>query len=553
MTDAERDTSGTFAPLRYPVFRRVWSASLLSNLGHLMLGVGAAWEMARIAPSAQMVALVQTAMMLPLMLVSVPAGAVADMFDRRRIAMWGLAISMVSAAALTAITLAGFLTPWPLLGFCVLIGSGVALYSPSWQASISEQVPPPAVPGAIALGTISYNIGRSFGPAIGGAVLLAVGAQGLFALNMLLYAPLFVAFLLWQRIPIPSRLPPERMDRAIQSGARYAIHAPAVRNSLVRAAVVGFATAGTGALAPLIVRDLLGGNAALFGLLLGAGGVGAVLGALFVAPLRQRFTPERAIALCALVSAAGSATIALSSNAILSCVAMVAVGGANIIVIALLNVGVQLGAPRWVMGRALSLFSASLTGGIALGAWVWGEVADRGSLSASLLIAAAVLLASPLLGLLLPVKTASPGDVTEASIEGEPEVALAIDWRSGPVAIEIAYDVEPDRARAFHTVMAGMQDARHRRGAYGWTLQRDIADPSRWVERYHCPTWGDYLRMRSRFTETERALQLQADAFHRGPSGSDRVRRLLERPVGSVRWKADSPDSGPEPVGPLSP
>lgn len=553
MTGNPPGGSATFASLRYPLFRRVWTASLISNLGHLMLGVGAAWEMARIAPSAQMVALVQTAMMLPLMLVSVPAGAVADMFDRRRIALWGLAISMVSAAALTAMAAAGLLTPWPLLGFCVLIGSGVALYSPSWQASISEQVPPAAVPGAIALGTISYNVGRSFGPAIGGFVLVAVGAQGLFALNMLFYAPLFLAFLLWRRAPVASRLPPERIDRAVMSGVRYAFRARLLRNSLARAAVLGLATAGATALAPLVARDLLGGNAALFGLLLGSGGAGAVLGALFVAPLRQRFAPEQAIALAALVSAAGTATIALSSNAILSCVAMLFIGAANILVVALLNVGVQLGAPRWVMGRALSLFSASLTGGIALGSWLWGEVAAHGSLATSLLVCAAVLLVSPLLGLLMPIETASASDAAEAVIEGEPNVALALDWRSGPVAIEIAYDVDPDQARDFHVLMARMQDARLQRGAYGWTLQRDIADPAIWIERYHCPTWGDYLRMRSRFTETEQALQHQADAFHRGPRGNGRVRRLLERPVGSVRFRADSPTGGPDPVGPLSP
>ena len=552
MAEAGAGPSGTFSPLRQRTFRTIWSASLISNFGHLILGVAAAWEMTRLTDSAEMVALVQSAMMLPLMLVSAPAGALADMFDRRKIALSGLAFSMISAVALTIVALAGAITPWLLLGFCVLIGAGVALYSPAWQASISEQVRGDQLPAAIALGTISYNVARSFGPAVGGAIVLAAGAQAAFAMNALFYAPLFLAFLLWRRRSAPARLPPERIDRAIVSGARYALHSPPVRNIVARAFVFGAASATTAALAPLVVRDLLGGDAAIFGLLLGASGVGAVAGALLVSWARERLPIERAILLCALAAAIAIALVGTSRSVPLTCAAMFVAGGANILTIALFNVGVQTGAPRWVTARALSLFSASLTGGIALGAWLWGAVAGAHGIAIAFFVSAAAVAVSPILRLLLPVRPTEISDHELVPLDREPDVELDITLRSGPICIEVDYVVDPAKARDFYNVMRRMQRARLRRGAFNWTLSRDIANPFLWTERYHCPTWGDYLRQRSRFTQGDRDLQAEADAFHIGEMGK-RVRRQLERPFGSVRWKADSPDPRQDSVGYLGP
>ena len=552
MVAADAGGSGTFSPLRERTFRTIWSASLISNFGHLILGVAAAWEMTRLTDSPEMVALVQTALMLPLMLVSVPAGAVADMFDRRRIALLGLAFSMISAAGLTLIAAFGAITPWLLLAFCVLIGGGVALYSPAWQASINEQVPAEQLPAAVALGTISYSLARSFGPAVGGAIVVAAGAQAAFAMNAFFYAPLFLAFLLWRRTSVPPRLPPERVDRAIVSGVRYALHSPPVRNIVVRAFVFGAATATTAALAPLVVRDLLAGDAAIFGLLLGSSGVGAVAGALLVSRIRHRLSLEVAILLCALATAAAIGLIGTSRNVALTCAAMFVAGGANILTIALFNVGVQMGVPRWVTARALSLFSAALTGGIAVGAWLWGAIAGEHGISTAFFLSAAAAALSPLLRLVLPVRPIGLADNEMVPLKNEPDVGLDITLRSGPITIEIDYVVDPEQARDFYNVMRRMQRARLRRGAFNWTLSRDIADPFLWTERYHCPTWDDYLRQRSRFTQSDHELQAEADAFHIGGKGK-RVRRQLERPLGSVRWKADSPDPRQDNVGYLAP
>lgn len=552
MSAAGASGTGTFTPLREGTFRAIWSASLISNFGHLILGVAAGWEMTRLTDSPEMVALVQSAMMLPLMLVSVPAGAIADMFDRRKIALSGLAFSMASACVLTVLALLGAMTPWLLLGFCALIGGGVALYGPAWQASISEQVPAEQIPAAVALGTISYNVARSFGPAVGGAIVLAAGAQAAFAMNALFYAPLFLAFLLWRRRHVPARLPPERIDRAIVAGARYALHSPPVRNIVVRAFVLGGASATTAALAPLVARDLLGGDAAIYGLLLGASGTGAVVGALLVSHARAHLKADRAIALCLLANALAVALVGISRTPYLTCAAMFLAGGSNILAIALFNVGVQLSVPRWVVARALSLFSASLTGGIALGAWMWGEVASVYGVAAAFFLSAACILLSSLLGLVLPVRSADHADVEMVPLEDDPKVALGISLRSGPITIEIDYLVDPGRARDFYDVMRRIQRARQRRGAFGWSLSRDIGDASLWTERYQCATWGDYLRQRSRFTQADLALQNEANAFHTG-RGEKRVRRRLERPFGSVRWKAESPDPQQDSIDYIAP
>jgi MFS family permease len=537
-----KPTWTAFEPLRERTYRRIWLASVLANFGQLILGVGAAWEMTRLTTSASMVALVQTALMLPLMLVSVPAGAIADMFDRRKIAVAGLSVATLCAAVLTILALDGLTSPWVLLAFCSLIGAGVALYSPAWSASIREQVTPEHLPSAIALGSISYNVARSFGPAVGGVIVLAAGAKGAFLTNALAYLPLLTAFVLWRREHIAPRLPPERIDRAIVAGARYALHSSPVRAAMVRAFSFGLAGAATSALVPLVARDLLEGNASTYGLLLGCTGVGAVLGALLVSKARERLTAEQAFALCAIVAGLMVVAIGFSHVLMFTACAMVIAGIVYMLTIALLNVSVQLSVPRWVAGRALASFQASLTGGIALGAWIWGHLATQRGIEFAFMASGVALILTPLIGVLMPLRHMSPAGVELIDLGAEPEVALAITARSGPIVIEIDYEVDPKEARQFYNVMLTLQRARLRNGAFQWSLARDLADPALWTERYHLPTWLDYCRLRSRFTHADRALQEAADTFNIARTNR-RVRRRLERPFGSVRWRAETPDS----------
>jgi MFS family permease len=553
MTSTTEQRSGTFAPLKERTFRTIWTASLLSNFGQLILGVGAAWEMTRLAPnSASMVALVQTAMMLPLMLVAVPAGAIADMFDRRKIAMAGLCVSILFATLLTSLAYFGMTTPWVLLAFCALIGMGVALFSPAWQASISEQVEPDHLPAAVALGTISYNVARSFGPAIGGLVVLAAGAQAAFAINAVCYLPLLLAFFFWRRKHVPSRLPPERIDRAIVSGARYALHSASIRSVLLRAFFFGLAGATASALAPLIAKNMLGGNASVYGILLGASGVGAVLGALYVSWFRDKLGTENATRILAVIGGLALILVGNSHNLPLTCFGLFVVGGSNIIMIALFNVSVQLAAPRWVTARALSLFSSALTGGIAFGAVIWGMVANSYSVDVAVVASGIALLFMPILAIFLPLpQAASQADIELVALGNEPEVGMALTLRSGPVVIEIDYDVDPAQARDFYDAMLKVQRTRLGNGGFNWSLSRDIANPALWTERYQCPTWGDYQRMRDRFTQADLDLHANSRAFDRNVDLC--IRRRLERPFGSVRWKVDSPDPKQDGIGYIGP
>ncbi len=542
---------GVLSPLRHAVFRRIWTASLLSNLGLLILGVGAAWAMTQMTPSAGMVALVQTALMLPVAFVSTPAGAIADMFDRRIVGLFALSIALVGSVAMTAVAWAGAMTPDLLLVFCFIIGSGMALFGPSWQASVSEQVPAAALPAAVALNGISYNIARSFGPAIGGVIVAAAGAVAAFATNAVLYLPLLAALFFWRRAKESSRLPPERLARAVISGVRYIGHSPSIRIVLGRTLVVGVAGGSILALMPIVARDLLNGGAQTYGVMLGAFGMGAVFGALFVSALRARLGVEASVRLCAMAMGAGVAVVAVSRSPALTASALVLAGAAWTTSFTLFNVGVQLAAPRWVAGRALAAYQAAASGGIAVGSWGWGGAANAFGVEGAMLISGAVLIASPLLAVWMRMPSVSGPNELARDALADPEARLPLTARSGPIVIEIEYRVDPAKARLFYAVMLHVQHSRQRNGAYGWTVARDIADPELWTERYHCPTWHDYLRQRSRSTASERALHLRADAFHVGPEPI-RVRRMLERPIGSVRWKNEAPDRSTGEVEPVA-
>jgi MFS family permease len=549
----ERSTfaaDGITAPLRHGIFRRIWLASLLSNLGLLIQGVGAAWAMTQMTSSADKVALVQTALMLPVMFISMPAGAIADMHDRRIVALISLTISFSGATALSVLFWFGQVTPEILLALCFVVGSGMALFGPAWQSSVSEQVPAETLPSAVALNGISYNIARSFGPAIGGVIVASAGAVAAFAANAVLYVPLFTVLFLWRRTMAPSRLPRERLSRAIVSGVRYISNSPSIRIVLTRTLVTGVLGGSVSALMPLVARDLLHGGAQTYGIMLGAFGMGAVIGALNIAEMRKRMTGEAAVRACALSMGGAIAAIAMSREPVLTAAALVVAGAAWMLAVALFNIGVQLSAPRWVAGRSLAAFQAAISGGIALGSWGWGRLTDAAGVETALLVSAALMFVSPLLGLFLRMPRVGARN-EDAEVLADPEVRLSLTGRSGPLVVEIEYRVDQDNARAFHNVMQDVQLSRQRNGAYGWSIARDIADPELWTERYHCPTWFDYLRQRNRTTQSERALHQRAMDFHLGPDPV-RVRRMLERPFGSVRWKEDTPDRAASEVLPVA-
>ncbi len=547
----QKASAGILSPLKESIFRRVWTASLLTNFGMLVLGVGAAWVMTQLTVKPSMVALVQTALMLPLMLWSIPAGALADMYDRRKIALTGLCFSSANSAILCVLAWHDWLTPSVVLASCFLVGSGMAAYGPAWQSSVADQVPAESLPHAIALNSISYNIARSFGPALGGLVVAMFGAIGAFFTNALLYLPLIIVLVLWQRTHGPSRLPPERIDRAIVSGARYIFHSPSIRLVLVRCFLVGMIGGSVSALLPLIARTLLAGGPETYGFLLGSFGVGGVAGAVLVPGARRHLSGEAATRGCCIILGLSIMVVGFSRSTTLTAIGLFAAGAMWMLNMALYNVSVQTSAPRWVAGRLLAAYQSSVTGGVAIGSWAWGAIAQQHGISTAMYVSGGLMLLSPLIGLRYRIPDPStPVDEALVAI-ADPEVSLALTPRSGPIIVEIEYHIGPQHARQFYQVMQRVQQIRRRNGAHAWSIARDVTDSSVWTERFRCPTWIDYLRMRGRATQSERDIHAIAQRYHLGPSPI-RVRRMLERPFGSVRFSEDAVDAGVTDVLPLN-
>lgn len=519
-------SEGIAAPLRSTTFRRIWLASLASNLGTLIQGVAVGWAMTQMTGSADKVALVQTALGMPVMLMAMLAGAIADVHDRRVVALVSLGIALAGATTLAVLAGLGLLTPNILLALCFAVGCGTTLLGPAWQTSVSEQVPLRDLPAAVALNGMSFNIARSVGPAIGGLVIATFGTMAAFALNALAYLPLMVALYLWNRVTPRSPLPPEGLSRAVLSGIRYVAHSPTIKVVLIRSMAFGAIGGVVLALMPLVASQLLSRGVGTYGLMFSAFGIGAIAGAFHVTKVRQRYSTEAGQRLCALMLGSALAVVALSRSPTVTALALVIGGAAWNMAWTLFNIGVQLSVPRWVVGRSLAAYSAASTGGIAIGSWAWGRLAETYGVETAILVAAACMLASPLLCFWVRMPQMGTQDA-ESNLLDDPEVRLPLTGDEGPLAVIIEYRVASSDVRAFSDVMRQVQVLRQRNGAYGWSLARDLADPELWVERYHCPTWHDYLRHRNRPTSSERLLQQQALNFHIGP-GTARIRRLLE-------------------------
>ena len=522
----------SLSPLRYPVFRKVWTASTLSNLGALIQSVGAAWLMISIAQSADMVALVQASLTLPVVLLSLVAGAMADNFDRRKVMLGAQIFLFVVSVALTVCAWTGLITPWLLLMFTFAIGCGAAFNAPAWQASVGDMVPRAELPGAVALNSMGFNIARSVGPAIGGLIVAAAGAATAFAVNALSYIALIVVLWRWRPVRDTQSLPRETLGIAIAAGVRYVAMSPAIRTVLFRSAVFGIAAGAVVALMPVVAKELLGGGPLTYGLLLGAFGLGAVAGALGNARLRKVMSTE-SIVRWASVGLALATAIVGWSNHVLATVAGLFVAGAGwLLALATFNVAVQMSAPRWVVARALSLYQMAAFSGLAAGSWLWGEVATGVSVSAALLSASVVMLAGTALGRWLRIEQTEELNLDPLRSWKEPSTVVPVQPRTGPVVITIEYLIDEADLMEFLSAMSERRRIRRRDGARNWRLLRDLANPRIWVERYETPTWLDYVRHNSRITYHDAVIPQRIRALHRGPD-TPRVRRMIERPTSS--------------------
>ncbi|SFO12584.1 Predicted arabinose efflux permease, MFS family [Mesorhizobium sp. NFR06] len=528
--EPESERVSALAPFRHGIFRAVWSASLVSNFGGLIQGVGAAWMMTTIATSPYQVALVQASTTLPIMLFALVAGAIADSFNRRKVMLVAQTFMLVVSALLTLFTWFGWMTPWTLLAFTFLIDSGTALNSPSWQASVGDMVPRAKVPAAVALNSLGFNITRSVGPAIGGVIVAAAGAAAAFAANAISYVGLIVVLFRWKPTLPEQTLPRESLGAAMGAGLRYVAMSPNIAKVLVRGLAFGFSAGAVLALLPLVARDVVKGDALTYGIMLGAFGIGAVGGALISVRLRQLLSSEVMVrmAFCGFALCAFNA--AVSQNAWQTSAGLLIGGACWVIALSHFNVTVQMSTPRWVVGRVLSIYQTATFGGIALGSWIWGVVADAHGAEIALIAAAVAMLAGGAVGFLLPLPRQTVLNLDPLNRFKEPMLALDLKPRSGPIAIMIEYVIREEDVPEFLATMAERGRIRRRDGARNWTLARDVENPGIWIEHYHTPTWVEYIRHNRRATHADAVVGERIRALHSGEN-PPRVRRMIERPT----------------------
>ncbi|MGH6694821.1 MFS transporter, partial [Sphingopyxis sp.] len=382
------------APFRYPAFRAIWIANLASNMGSMIQSVAAAWLMTELTQSHLLIALVQAGATIPILLLGIFAGAIADNFDRRRVMLAAQTGMLLVSAALTLTTWLDAITPLTLLFFTLAVGCGTALNGPAWQASVRLQVGPRDLPQAIALNTIAYNLARSVGPALGGLLISIVGTAAAFGLNAISYIVLIVVLLRWHPETTPRRR--TSMLTAIAAGIRFCAHSDPVRRVLIRGFAFGFGAAGFQALLPSLVRDRLHGTEVTYGLCLAAFGAGSIFGALLVSSARHRWGSDRVVTAASLIFAAAMLPVALTASVPWVIVAAFVAGGAWVSTLTTLNVAMQLRSPEEILGRCLSIYQAVTFGAMALGAYTLGLIADLASLPTAILVSTGWLILSAL-------------------------------------------------------------------------------------------------------------------------------------------------------------
>jgi MFS family permease len=469
--------------------------------------------MTSLTSSPSLVALVEAADSLPIMLLALPAGAIADIVDRRRLLIGIQAYLMVVAGALGVMTWMELMTPWILIGFIFALGVGAAMMMPAWAAIVPDLVPTEQMPAAVALNSIAINASRAVGPAIAGVLVAAVGPWLVFVINALSYIGILAVLLRWRREHHKSALPAERFFSAIRVGMRFVMHTRALQIVLIRGSAFFVFAAATWSLFPLIVRKELGRGPEIYGLLLTCIGVGAVFGAVLLPRVRAKFSRDALVAGSSLLYALAALALAHVQNLGLLAVAMFATGIAWISILSALQVSAQLTLPAWVRARGLAAFVVIFMGGMALGSILWGQVATRVGIPTALTIAA--------LGTVLAI------GVTWRFKLGQHEVLdfrPSLDWAapvlaekpepdSGPVMVSIEYHVQPDKRTEFVAAMHGVREMRRRNGAYFWELFHDSAEPTRYIEVFMDESWLEHLRQHERVSVADRAIQKNAKQY----------------------------------------
>jgi MFS family permease len=523
-----------WTPLRrHAVFRGLWLAGVVSNVGTWMQNVGAVWLMSSLTPSPLMVALVQTATSLPFFFLALPAGALADVLDRRRLLLGTQLWMLAAAAVLGELTVAGATTPLALLALTFAVGAGSALNTPAWQAIIPDLVPRADLAEAVALNGVGVNIARAVGPALGGIVVAVAGSGSVFLLNAASFLGVIVALLAWREPSAQRALPAEHLFAAMRSGVRYVRYAPALRAVLVRTTIFLAGGSALWALMPVVAR-LRGLGAAGYGVMLASFGVGAVCGASLMPRALWIVSTDRLVVLATVLFAATTALFAWVGALAALCGVMVAAGVGWIATMSVFTVGAQVSVPAWVRARGLGSYQLAAQGALAAGSAAWGAVAGHLGTPLALLCAAVGLIVGLVAAPRWRLAEAEGADLTPSMHWAEPVTVLEPSPDEGPVLVTVEYRIDPLRAEEFQAVMGALARVRRRDGAMHWRLFRDPAVPGRYVEEFMSRSWVDHLRQHERVTVEDRLVEDAARAFHVGKE-PPRVSHLVAVGVGRGR------------------
>jgi MFS family permease len=539
-------TTSTWAPLRRPWFRAVWIAQLVANIGTWAQTVGAQWLMGDLHGTPLLIALVQVAATLPVFLLVVPAGALGDVVDRRRLLLVSQALMALAAGALAALTAAGAVTPARLLALTALLAAGQALSAPSFQAVQPELVPRAELPQAALLNGANGNVARAVGPAVGGVLIAAAGPAAAFALNAASFLGVLAVLYRWPRPPVTRPLGAESVWGALRAGARYVRSAPAFAGVLVRCALFMVFAGGLWALLPAVARGPLQLGPNGYGGLLAAVGVGAVLGIALLPRIRRHWSGDAVVGRAAVLFAGTVTVVGLVQSVPAVAGALVLAGLSWIAVLSTLSAAAQLLLPAWARARALAYYQLVFMGGQAVAALAWGAVANAYGLRAAFLIPSCGLVVVAVVGLLLPPLRADH-DVRH-SVLPWPRPSDAPDWPAdaGPVLVTVQWQVQAAAVPAFLVVMRQLGRARKRTGAALWGVFQDADDPELFLEIFTVGTWHEHRRQHlERATVADADLERQARGYL-VPGTEPVIRHLVWAYAVSPAFPDSEPDVVPD-------
>ncbi len=518
-----------WSPLRQPLFRALWLAAVVSNVGTWMQNVGGVWLMGDLTNSPFLIAMMQAASSLPFFLVSLPAGALADLVDRRRLMIFTLFWMAIAALVLGALTWQGAVTPASLLLLTFALGMGNAMYAPAWQSSVPEITGRDELSKAVALSGAGYNIARVIGPSLGGLAISAIGISATFILNGLSFLGVIWITYSWKRDPPETHTPAEHIFSAIRSGIRYAQHSPLLQSVLIRSGSFLFCASALWALLPIVARGRLGLGAAGYGLLVGCLGTGSLIAAAVLPRFSQKFSLDARLTVSGIAFSVATLALAFSSSLYVICFSLVIGGFGWLITMVGVNIATQSAVPLWVQARALSLYVLVTQGGLAVGSFFWGSLASNLTDSGALALSGVGLLAGIVTGLKWPLRQIKELDTTMVSEWRVPETSHPLDPEDGPVLVTVDYSIDPARADEFRLAMHDIKILRRRDGAIRWELFQDVAKPSRFFEVFLVESWAEHVRQHARVTKADIPIRQRARSFHQGEIGPGVAHLLFKK------------------------